>query len=92
MKVTFILKDLSDIFYNGGGFSKSVGLNNMTNKDKFSYLTSSHAKDLNITSKIGNGSFRDRVELNQLLRNNSISFDYKIESRRGYKLVTFEIK
>ena len=89
MKVTFILKDLTETFYNGNG-SSIVGLLNQSDKDKFSYLTSSNAKDLSITCKIGNGWFQERVELNQLIRNNP-NYSFKLEPRRGYKLATFEI-
>jgi len=90
MKVTFILKDLSEEFYNG--FAGIIGLLNMDNKQKFNYLRElkcSLAK--NITMKIGNSNqFRDVVELNSILRNES-TFDFKIEPRKGYKLITFEI-
>lgn len=91
MKVTFTLKDLTDEFYNGFG-SSIIGLNNMTDKEKF-YVLSKHAKEkcLKITMKIATGQFRDAVELNQILRDPAVSFSYKLEPRKGYKLVTFEI-
>lgn len=89
MKVTFILKDLAAAFYEGGSYS--LGLNNLNDFEKFLYLKDRAArKELNISIKIGNGSFRDRVELNQKLRE-SININYKLEPRVGYKLATFEI-
>lgn len=91
MKVTFILKDLSDIFYSGRG-EDIIGLNTLTDKDKFYFLNKkAFSKELKITMKVGNSnSFRDRVELNSILKTNP-TFQYKIEPRKGYKLVTFEI-
>lgn len=91
MRVTFILKNLTDSFFEGLGES-IVGLDNMDNRAKFDCL-SKHAKgDLKhcVSMKIEFGQFRDQVELNQLLRG-PVSIDYKIEPRRGYKLATFTI-
>jgi hypothetical protein len=89
MRVTFILKDLSESFFEGGFYS--IGLNNLNDFEKFFFLKDRAArKELKITSKIGNGSFRDKVEFNQILRDNKYQkLEYKIEPRRGYKLVTF---
>lgn len=90
MKVTFIIKDVSEAFFEGVG-SSIKGLNNMDDREKFTYLNKTALeKCLNIKMKIGNDSFRDRVELNQTLRNVK-SLSYKIEPRKGYKLATFEI-
>jgi hypothetical protein len=43
--------------------------------------------------KIGNGSFRDKVEWNQAMRDATRKerMTAKIEPRKGYRLVTFEI-
>lgn len=92
MKVTFTLKDLTDAFYNGFG-SSIVGLLNMPDNEKFAYLSrKAKEKELKISMKIASGQFRDAVELNQLLRKDNLSYSFKIEPRKGYKLVTFEIK
>lgn len=87
MKVTFILKNLSDSFYNG--FGKSIqGLLNMSDTEKYIYLNKVR-HDLNITLKIGTGQFRDVVLLNQIVRSNP-TVTFNLEPRRGYKLATFE--
>jgi hypothetical protein len=49
------------------------------------------ALDKSLTLKIGNGSFRDAVDLNHILKNCATQWSYKIESRKGYKLATFNI-
>jgi len=87
MKTTFILKDLSEQFYEGMGES-IVGLLNMSDSDKFAYLNKARV-NLKITMKIGSGQFRDSVDLNSLLKQpNNVTF--KLEPRKGYKLATFE--
>lgn len=90
MKVTFTLKDLSDTFFSG--FGGIAGLDSMSIADRFKYLSKKSKEGaLKISMKIGSSNaFRDQVELNQLLRK-EVSYTYKIEPRKGYKLVTFEI-
>ena len=91
MKITFTLKDLTDAFYNGMGES-IVGLLNMPDNEKFIYLMrKAQQRELKISMKIGAGQFRDSVELNHLLRKDNLSYSFKLEPRRGYKLATFEI-
>jgi hypothetical protein len=92
MKVTFILKDFSDDFYNGFGTSElgSVGLLNMTNEEKYKTLENLSFCIKNVKMKIGLDRFSDRVELNSIQRG-KCNYDFKIEPRRGYKLVTFEV-
>lgn len=89
MKITFILQDLSAAFYDGGVYSP--GLNNLNNFEKFLYLRDkAERKELKISIKIGNDSFRDKVEFNQIIRDNKYQkIEYKLEPRRGYKLATF---
>jgi hypothetical protein len=90
MKATFILKDLSDVFYNGNSGS-IAGLNSYSDADKFTYLCKRAAEGaLSISTNIGNGSFRDKVDLNSMLKG-QFTVSYKLEPRRGYKLATFEI-
>lgn len=92
MKVTFILKNLTEQFFEGNGCS-IVGLSSLSDEDKFKKLskmcTGREYSD-NCTMRIARGGFRDRVELNQMLRA-PCTFEYKIERRRGYRLATFEI-
>lgn len=92
MKGTFILKDLSEKFFSGFEFGGEhvTGLDELPDVEKLKHLFGPRCRDLQITSKIGNGSFRDRVELNQLMRG-PFQATYKLEPRRGYKLATFEV-
>ena len=92
MKATFIVKNVTQEFYTGFG-SSIVGIDNMPPRERFHYLNKKAAEGaLEISLKIGNGSFRDRVELNQLLRKEELRIDYKDEPRRGYRLLTFEFE
>jgi hypothetical protein len=92
MKVTAILKNLSDAFYNGFTWDgeQRPGFLNIPDAEKFDVIRGQNCRDLGITIKIGHSnSFSERVDFNQLLRRpHKISF--KIEPRRGYKLATFE--
>jgi hypothetical protein len=79
MKVTCIIKDKTDLFY-----EQLAGI-----EDKFHYLA--HGQHYNISVKIGSSNaFRDRVELNQITRGPH-QIIYKLENRKGYRLATFEI-
>lgn len=84
MKVTFIIKNLTD--------SAHADLAAMADGDRLQRLMKWAFGDLRhcITMKTGSGQFRDRVELNQIMRNPRYA-SYKLEPRRGYKLATFEI-
>lgn len=86
MIVTFILKDLSEQFYQGFG-QHIKGLLNMTDEEKFHYLQQK-GQELGVTMKVGDNSFARKVELNSLLKGKP-SFTFKLEPRRGYKLATF---
>ena len=89
MKVTAILKDFSDQFYNGTESGSIPAFLTMTPGDKWEKVRRL-AADKRVSLKIGTGQFRDQVELNQILRN-PVSIAFKIEPRRGYKLATFDI-
>lgn len=77
MKVTFILKNLSEYFYSE--LDKS--------SDKFKYLNS--IKDLSVTRKIGTGTFSEGVDFSLKYRQCKEYKSYKLENRKGYKLATF---
>ena len=88
MIVTFILKDLSEQFYQGFG-QHIKGLFNMSDEEKFHFLKQK-GQELGITIKIGDNGFARKVELNSLLQKNP-TFTFKLEPRRGYKLATFTV-
>jgi hypothetical protein len=45
-----------------------------------------------VKMKVGNAnSFSDKVDLNSIVKSGNAKYDYKIEPRKGYKLVTFNI-
>lgn len=93
IKVTYTLKNLTDAFYNGNGGS-IVGLLNMNHRDKFNYLNrQANGGDLrdSVKQKIGTGQFRDKVELNQVWRNENVTIAFELGDRKGYKLATFYI-
>ena len=91
MKVTFICKNLTDVFYNGNGGSIK-GINNLSDLERLEKLFNcSGLPEYQITSKVGNNSFRDKVDLNALKRKGWKVESYKFENRKGYKLLTFEI-
>jgi hypothetical protein len=87
MKVTVILKDFTEAFYDG--FGDIVGLLQMSDSDKFAKLNKM-AHEKRVKMRIGNGQFREAVELNQIMRAPK-SIEFKIEPRKGYKLATFDI-
>ena len=87
MKVTVILKDFSEQFYNG--FSDSIpAFLTLPDAEKFEKCRIM-AAEKRVTMKIESGKFSDAVELNSLRKLNH-SINFKIEPRKGYKLATFE--
>ena len=90
MKVTAIIKNVNSYFFEGFGDSIQ-GLNNMNDIEKLNYLMNKGISNPEtVTTKVGNGSFSDRVALNKL-RQQTFSVSYKLENRKGYKLATFEV-
>jgi hypothetical protein len=85
MKATFIIKDMDEPFYQK--------IQSLPPLEQFNYLNKHAFADLKhaVKMKIGNGSFRDRVDLNSMLKV-PCDIDYKIEPRKGYKLATFEFR
>lgn len=91
MKTTAIFRNLSDQFWDGFGesipaFAAQSPLAQFQSAERLA-----HEMPRNVSLKIGNGSFRDRVEWNRLFRDSSHRLTAKIEPRKGYKLVTFEL-
>ena len=89
MKVTAIMKDFTDQFYNGTESGSIPSFMLMSDADKWATVKRLCA-ERRVTLKIGTGQFRDQVELNSMLRS-PCAISFKIEPRRGYKLATFEI-
>lgn len=91
MRVTFILRHLTEAFFDGAGEESIQGLNSMSDAEKFAYLNKYRTNGTGAVSmKIGSGQFRDAVGLNSMLRA-PVAMTYKLEPRKGYKLATFEI-
>jgi hypothetical protein len=82
MKITATLHDFSDGFY--------AELASMAPREIYDYLRKLKNDSYCVKIKIGNGQFRDAVELNSMMRD-PCTYTYKLEPRRGYKLVTFEV-
>ena len=91
MKTTAIFRNLSDQFWNGFGdsipsFLGKPALEQFQRAQRLVYEMPGY-----VTLKVGNGSFRDAVEWNQLFRDSRDKITATIEPRRGYKLITFEL-
>ena len=85
MKTTFTIKDMTQSFYDS--------LDAMTPREAQVYLNAnaygSYAM-YGLKCKVGNDSFRDKVELNQIIRSPTLKTTYKREARKGYFLITIE--
>jgi hypothetical protein len=91
MNATVTIKDLSDQFWNGFGELIPAFLS-QSPIDQFQRLEKlSHEMPKNVSLKIGNGAFRDRMEWVREIASNPQNLTSKVEPRRGYKLVTFEL-
>lgn len=84
MKITATLHNLTDSFY-----VELAALEPRAAYDRLNKLR--HDLPHCIKLKIGNGSFRDAVDLNSLMKRPH-TFTVKLEPRRGYNLATFEVK
>ena len=63
-----------------------------SNEESYDTLTKTSLDNvLGITRKIGNGSFRDKVEWNQTMRTAIIPAPI-VAKRKGYQLISYEIK
>ena len=91
MKATVTIKDLSDQFWNGFGELVPAFLS-QSPIDQFQRLEKmSHEMPKNVSLKIGNGAFRDRMDWSREIASSPQNLTSKVEPRRGYKLVTFEL-
>lgn len=93
LTATVILKDLSDEFYHGYTMHgiAHTGFLDMDSSQRWAecnrITSDGYCKS---TLKIGNGSFRDKVDLNHMMKNGGRVITCKLEPRKGYKLATFE--
>ncbi len=85
MRVTFIVKNLTDEYVDS--------IKRMEAIPAFRTLDAQSRGDLRhcVSEKIGNGSFRDRVDLNSILKGDTVQAWYTISPRKGYLLFTFTI-
>ena len=86
MKVTYILKDKSESYIDGIKAMQALQAFDYLNKEANGQYV------YNVSQKIGNGSFRDKVELNQIMRKEIIQAWFSFEPRKGYILATFTIQ
>jgi hypothetical protein len=63
-----------------------------SNEESYDKLTKTSLDNvLGITRKIGNGSFRDKVEWNQAMRTATIPTP-TVSKRKGYQLINYDIQ
>ena len=86
MKITYILNDKSESYID------SIKAMQAIDAHKFLNDASNGPYAYNVKQKIGNGSFRDKVELNQIMRKAAIGAWVSFEPRKGYLLATFTIQ
>lgn len=84
IRVTVILKDLTEAFYEGFGDS-IVGFNNLSDADKFEKVRKDPQR---FPMRIATGQFRDAVELNAMCREPH-TIAYQLQPRKGYKVAEF---
>ena len=90
MKCTAIIpNDVADSFLNGTPYMEGVLHRSTADAWAFLERTATEYPAHGIKVKIGNGSFRDRVELNQKIRN-QVSPTMDTGKRKGYYLITFQ--
>ena len=91
MKATVTVRNLSDQFWNGFGELIPAFLNQSPIEQFKKLEVLSHEMPKNVSLKIGDNSFRQRLEWVRELEKYSQNLASKVEPRKGYKLVTFEI-
>ncbi|WP_157266566.1 hypothetical protein [Azohydromonas aeria] len=89
MKVTVILKGLSQAFY--AGSATLPAFDAMDPAAKFQCCRELVRAGNGRTMQIGSGQMRDAAELNQLLCG-PVAISCTVEPRRGYRLAVFDIR
>ena len=89
MKATAIIKDKGEQFWSGFG-SLIIGFDSKTPMEQFLFCAGPDGAAVGITTKIGDGTFRDRMKFHDLTQ---VPFSVTSEKhpRRGYTLVEFQI-
>lgn len=92
MKMTVIIRNLSDAFWHGNEDSIPSFIDQSPHDRLENLKRLSSDLPEKISFKVGDGSIRDRVEWNfESKKPGTIErMTSKIEPRRGYRLVTFE--
>ena len=89
MKVTFILRNMSESFFRGS--ETLPGIYNLKPDECYKYLNERALKpEYSISKQVESGQFKDKVALNQILHA-PYNITHLIETRKGYKLATFNI-
>lgn len=86
MQATFIVKNLTEAYVDQVKRMEAIPAFRMLDAESRGDLA--HC----IKGKIGNGSFRDRVDLNSILKKDVVQAWFSISPRRGYMLFTFTIQ
>ena len=96
VKITAIVKDVSSEFWKGSPILHDVGVDNMDPREQLEYLEDWFApkggceRPRTSPIKIGDGSFRARMELHDIRKHPHTVTSTK-GLRRGYVLMTFEV-
>lgn len=90
MNVKFLIPNsVSDSFYAGFPNLGIAGFDSLSDKEKFAKLSNPDLASIGIKRKEA-GSFRERVELNQITREPSHKCVFTLLPRRGYKIASFD--
>jgi hypothetical protein len=91
MHVTFTIKGMTDLFFDGADHLPTPGLLQQTDEEKFWCLNALARDNTNVSMRVGaSNQVRDIVDLNQILRGNH-RMTFSLAPRKGYKLATFEL-
>lgn len=86
MQTTFIVKNITqDCIENIAAMNAAEAYEQLI---KWAFGDLKHC----VSVKYGNGTFGDRVRWNGIVREHAEKIAFKIEPRKGYKLVTFSDK
>ena len=96
MKITVIVKNVSSEFWKGSPILHDAGVDNMEPREQLEFLENWFApaggcqRSKNPPIKVGDGSFRARVDLYEI-RKHPYTVTATKSPRRGYTLMTFEV-